>query len=260
MMPFDTLRYRLLKLGIRTVGRLSEGIRLGLRTGFDSGTIVDYVYRNEARGTTPLGVLIDRVFLGHPVWDGVRARRELLIAHLGRALAQYQQPTLFDVAAGPGSYLFSLPRGGARYFAGDFSDAEVAAGQARARRESRPDITFARSDAFDPSTWPVPQADILVASGFFDILVEDEEVERLLDAGTTGSHPGSRWVLTVMERHTDTTLLRETMDDLHGRPWRVTLRTAEDILGRAAPRGWEAELVERERNGFFAVVTMRRAR
>lgn len=260
MTPLDTLRYRLLRLGLRTVGRLSEGVRLGLRTGFDSGTIVDYVYRNEARGTTPLGVLIDRVFLSHPVWKGVRARRELLIAHLRRALDRYPRPTLFDVAAGPGSYLFSLPRGEASYWAGDFSEAEVAAGQARARQESRPDITFVKSDAFDAATWPVPTADILVASGFFDILVDDEDVDRLLDAGTRGTHPGSRWVLTVMERHTDTRLLRETMDDLHGQPWRVTLRTADEILARAARHGWTAEVVERESNGFFAVATMRRER
>jgi hypothetical protein len=88
-------------LGLRTVGRLSDGIRLGLSTGFDSGTIVDYVYRDQAQGFTPLGVLTDRIFLDHPVWKGVRARRELLLRHLRALLTEPQ--TVYDVAAGPGS-------------------------------------------------------------------------------------------------------------------------------------------------------------
>jgi hypothetical protein len=35
---------------MRTLGRLSKGIRIGLTKGFDSGSSLDYVYRNQARG------------------------------------------------------------------------------------------------------------------------------------------------------------------------------------------------------------------
>jgi hypothetical protein len=246
---------------LRTVGRLSDGIRLGLKTGFDSGAIVDYIYRNQAHGLTPLGVLTDRIFLNHPVWKGVRARRTLLLQHLAAVLRQPWDtpPILYDVAAGPGSYLFELTRGQARYLAGDYFVAEVEQGRGRASREGRDDIQFVQADAFDHTTWPVPKVDILVASGFFDIQVEDERVLALLRAGSAATASGSRWVFTVMERHTDAELLQRTMRDLHGQPWHVTLRSAKRIAEMAEPFGWRVERIDREPHGFFGVGTLVRA-
>lgn len=246
----------LLAVGLRTLGRLSDGVRLGFATGFDSGTLVDYVYRNEAHGITPLGVLFDRLFLDHPVWRGVRARRGLLIAQLRDALARYERPTLFDVAAGPASYLFSLPRG--RYLAGDISDAELARGADRAQRQGRDDIHFVKSDAFDVATWPRERLDVLVASGFFDILVGREDVERLLAAGSAATAAGARWVFTVMERHTDLRLLRTALVDFRKRPWVAVTRRAEDVVELAGRHGWRPERIEREAHGFFAVATVLR--
>ena len=48
------LRWRVVRGGLRFGGRLSEGIALGLQTGFDSGSTLDYIYRDEARGKGPL--------------------------------------------------------------------------------------------------------------------------------------------------------------------------------------------------------------
>ena len=42
-------------LFLRTLGRWSDGIRLGWESGFNSGRTLDYVYRNRAGGFTPLG-------------------------------------------------------------------------------------------------------------------------------------------------------------------------------------------------------------
>ncbi len=253
------LRHVLLRLALTTVGRLSEGVRLGYREGFDSGTMVDYVYRDEARGISPLGRLIDRAMLGHPVWQGVRDRRRLLIRQLTDELADRPTGTLFDVAAGPGSYLFELGAAEGRVlWAGDIDPDEAAHGRARAAAEGRTDIRFVVADAFDPSSWPAPQVDILVASGFFDILVDDGDVARLLAAGTAVSGPGARWVFTVMEHHPDLELLRDVLVDFHGRPWVARTRRAEEILAHAEPLGWRAVSVVREPRGFFAVAVMER--
>jgi alpha-beta hydrolase superfamily lysophospholipase len=67
--PAD-LKYRLTRLSMRTLGRLSAGIRLGIATGFDSGSTLDYVYRNQPQGSTPLGRMIDRNYLGSIGWRG----------------------------------------------------------------------------------------------------------------------------------------------------------------------------------------------
>lgn len=47
--------------------------------------MLEYIYENQPRGTTPLGVWIDRQFISHEVWDGVRSRRDFLIGQLKEA-------------------------------------------------------------------------------------------------------------------------------------------------------------------------------
>jgi 2-polyprenyl-3-methyl-5-hydroxy-6-metoxy-1,4-benzoquinol methylase len=247
-----------LRLLMRTGGRLSDGIRLGYREGFNSGTMVDYVYANEAHGVTPLGTLIDRVMLDHPVWRGVRARRELLIGQLRAAIALRPGQRLLDVAAGPGSYLFDLPCGAAEYYAADIDADERARGQARAHAEGRDDIHFVPADAFDPATWPLREFDVLVASGFFDLLVDVADVQRLLAAGAVGTRPGAHWVLSVMEGHTDLRLLHDVLVDWDRKPWTAVTRSAQEVIALAEPLGWRPVRVEHEPLGLFGVLTLER--
>ena len=51
---------------------------LVFRYGFDSGVMLEYVYRNQPRGMTPLGMLIDWVYLNAQGWRGIRQRSQLL--------------------------------------------------------------------------------------------------------------------------------------------------------------------------------------
>jgi hypothetical protein len=68
------LHFAITRLAMRTLGRLSDGIRIGLTTGFDSGSSLDYVYLNQARGRLMIGKLIDRGYLDSIGWRGVRVR------------------------------------------------------------------------------------------------------------------------------------------------------------------------------------------
>ncbi|MEM8799984.1 MAG: class I SAM-dependent methyltransferase family protein [Pseudomonadota bacterium] len=70
--------YDLLKLGLNTVGRLSNGIRIGQTYGFDSGVMLDYVYTNRASGKGIIGRAIDRGFLNSKGWRCIRNRGVLL--------------------------------------------------------------------------------------------------------------------------------------------------------------------------------------
>lgn len=252
------LYYPLMRFLMRTGGQLSDGIRLGFREGFNSGTMVDYVYADKAHGITPIGTLVDRVMLDHPVWRGVRGRRRLLIGQLEAAIRRRSGQRLLDVAAGPGSYLFALPKDGTVYYAGDIDADERARGTARATAEGRDDIHFVAADAFDPTSWPHPTFDLLVASGFFDLLVDDVDVRRLLAAGARGTQPGSRWVLSVMEGHPDLRLLHDVLVDWDRKPWTAVTRSAEAVIAAAEPLGWRAVTVEREPLGLFGVLTLER--
>jgi len=54
------LYWAITRAGSKIGGLLSKGIALGHKTGFDSGSTLDYVYRNEARGAGFIGRMVDR--------------------------------------------------------------------------------------------------------------------------------------------------------------------------------------------------------
>lgn len=75
--PLTAFSCRWFKWGIvsfilNTVGRLSKGIRIGFKHGFDSGTMLDYVYENKPQGAFIIGKLIDRNYLDGAGWTGIR--------------------------------------------------------------------------------------------------------------------------------------------------------------------------------------------
>src|SRR5262245_17843037 len=118
--PFDALRqplpvyslrnawYASVRTLMKTVGNLSDGIRLGNRHGFDSGVMLDYVYKNRAGGRLLIGKLLDRIYLNAIGWRGIRLRKELVIQCLKRVVAeQLMRKTrirYLDLACGGGEY------------------------------------------------------------------------------------------------------------------------------------------------------------
>ncbi|MGO7428553.1 class I SAM-dependent methyltransferase family protein, partial [Rhizobium ruizarguesonis] len=88
---------------------VSEGIRTGVKTGFDSGSTLDCVYENKPRGLGPGGRLIDKVFLEAIGWRGIRQRKlhlqELIDRALQRLKAAGRSTHMLDIAAGHGRYV-----------------------------------------------------------------------------------------------------------------------------------------------------------
>src|SRR5258706_6890979 len=100
------------RLFLKSIGRMSEGIRISWRCGFDSGESLDYVYRNQAAGFSPLGKLVDRVYLSSPGWRGIRVRKthlqNLLRSAVEKLNAKGQPVRLLDIACGVGRYVLEV--------------------------------------------------------------------------------------------------------------------------------------------------------
>jgi alpha-beta hydrolase superfamily lysophospholipase len=109
-----SLKFAIARVGLKTAGRLSRGIELGWRTGFDSGLSLDYIYENEPRGSLGIGHFIDKSYLNSIGWRGIRQRK----ANLEKALARVIEEThengspvrILDVAAGAGRYVIEAVR------------------------------------------------------------------------------------------------------------------------------------------------------
>ncbi|MGH8552719.1 MAG: bifunctional alpha/beta hydrolase/class I SAM-dependent methyltransferase, partial [Methylococcales bacterium] len=63
MLSLRGLYWATMRYAIKLFGCLSDGIRLGRKTGFDSGSTLDYVYRNQPSGSGAPGKWIDRSYL-----------------------------------------------------------------------------------------------------------------------------------------------------------------------------------------------------
>jgi alpha-beta hydrolase superfamily lysophospholipase len=111
-LPWYTPRgayWAMTRASLKFGGLLSRGIALGHSTGFDSGSTLDYVYRNQAQGVPLIGRMIDRTYLDSIGWRGIRVRKihveELLRKAFSQVHARGLPLRVMDVAAGHGRYV-----------------------------------------------------------------------------------------------------------------------------------------------------------
>lgn len=200
------------KLLLRTVGRLSTGIRLGLRTGFDSGSTMDYVYRCESSGMTRLGRLIDEAYLQSAGWKSIRVRRRnlqvLIIRAAGQLRAAGMPVRIADIAAGPGRYVMEAaqriqPRPEHIRFR-DCNPRDVRDGTALISNFGLEDIAvFEQADAFDrPSLESMsPRPTLVIICGLYELYPDNEPVVQSLAGVAEVIEPGGVLIYSGMPWH-----------------------------------------------------------
>ena len=173
--------------------RVSEGVQLGWATGFDSGSTLDYVYRNQARGWGFIGRAIDRNYLDAIGWRGIRQRKlhlqQLLQAAIAQLQARQQPVHLLDVAAGHGRYdleaIAPLAQQPDSVLLRDFSPLNVQQGQALIESLGLQGIArFVQGDAFDPASISAlqPRPTLAVVSGLYELFPDNAMVQASLNA------------------------------------------------------------------------------
>jgi alpha-beta hydrolase superfamily lysophospholipase len=255
-------RYAPLRLAFGTVGRLSEGMRLGWHTGFDSGVTLDYVYENRPRGLTVLGRLIDRAYLRSIGWRGIRQRRihleRMLLDAIARLDADRRPAHVLDIAAGPGRYVLEAMHAAPQPVTAilrDARDENIEAGRALSARMGLVGVTFARGDAFDrrsvASTWPRPT--IAIASGLYELFPENAAVMTSLQGLADAVEPGGYLLYTNQPWHPQLELIARTLINRDGRPWIMRRRTQAEMDELVRAAGFRKVAMEIDRWGIFTV-------
>jgi alpha-beta hydrolase superfamily lysophospholipase len=226
-----------LKLG----GFLSRGIRLGHRTGFDSGSTLDYVYRNEAGGLTPLGRMIDRSYLQAIGWRGIRQRKahveELLRAAFARLAAKAEAVRVLDIAAGHGRYVLdALAKTEARpesILLRDYSEINVAAGRRLIDEKGLNGIAaFEQGDAFDAQGLAAiaPRPTVGIVSGLYELFADNALVRRSLSGLAAAIPPGGYLVYTGQPWHPQLEMIARCLTShRQGQPWIMRRRTQAEL-------------------------------
>ena len=271
--PFSLKRfgYALTRFLMRTLGaRLSQGVKLGMKTGFDSGATLDYVYRNQAEGFTALGRMIDRNYLNAIGWRGIRLRKTHLEKLLYRAMTDLHaagKPVhLVDIAAGHGRYVLDAVREQpdipATGLLRDFSDVNVEAGRRLIAQYSLKDrFTFDRGDAFDPASLAqLPQtATIGIVSGLYELFPENAPVRASLAGLAEAVNPGGYLLYTGQPWHPQIEWIARTLTSHRdGAAWIMRRRTQQEMDQLVAKAGFEKIAQETDPWGIFTVSLARR--
>jgi SAM-dependent methyltransferase len=266
--PFAQLRWWPLRLLLGSVGRLARGIRIGHRHGFDSGTMLDYVYLNQPHGWLGIGRLIDRVYLSAIGWRAIRARRALLTDVLRERIEANRhdgRPTrILDVAAGPGRYLQDLLLGDqnpddVRILCRDLAPDGLRRGADLAvARDLVGLIRYEVGDAFDPA--PTEQAlggrpDVIVVSGLYELVLDDDLVRRSIGRLRDLLAPGGTLVFTTQVEHPQLAMIAGVLTNRDGEPWVMRCRSVDDVEARARAAGFDAISSRAEPVGLFTVTT-----
>ena len=251
---------------VRLLGPYSDGMRLGLETGFDSGSTLDYVYRNTISGTNAIGRLLDRAYLESPGWTGIRARKgmlEELLALAARALREAGRPIRFlDVAAGHGRYILDTlenlgPGGWDAALLLDFSPLNVERGTALVRERGLADnAVFAEGDAFDPESLGAisPRPTLAVVSGLYELFPENDLVLQSLKGIAAAVPEGGYLAYTNQPWHPQQEFIARVLTShRNGVPWVMRCRSQAEMDGLAAAAGFEKIAQRIEPQGIFTV-------
>jgi esterase/lipase/SAM-dependent methyltransferase len=263
-----TISAKLQRLAFASLGRLSDGIALGLRTGFDSGETLDYVYENKPRGKTGLGHLMDRAYLESPGWSGIRVRRQHLEAMLRTAMRELH-------AAGRGVHILDAACGGGRYvletLAGmhhipatallrDYKQQNLDAAE-RLRAELKlENVQLVQGDAFDRESFASldPRPTIGIVSGLLELFPENDAARACLAGFATALDPDGILLYTCQPWHPQLRFIAGVLRNREGQPWIMRRRTQEEMDELVRDAGFVKEDEAVDQWGIFTVSRARR--
>ncbi|QBP73573.1 alpha/beta fold hydrolase [Herbaspirillum huttiense] len=254
-----------MKLG----GLLSKGVALGHRTGFDSGSTLDYVYRNTPEGVGPLGRAIDRQYLDAIGWKGIRQRKlhveELLRTALARLQAEGQPLHVLDIAAGHGRYVLEALGQGPRphsILLRDYSELNVQQGTALIADKGLADIArFVQGDAFDRASLAAvtPRPTVGIVSGLYELFPDNDAVATSLAGLADAIAPGGYLVYTGQPWHPQLELIARALTSHRGgQAWVMRRRTQAEMDQLVAEAGFEKIEQRIDQWGIFTVSLARR--
>ncbi|SDS93314.1 bifunctional alpha/beta hydrolase/class I SAM-dependent methyltransferase [Pseudomonas prosekii] len=267
-LPHNSLRdlyWRMTRASMRLGSKLSEGVKLGFDTGFDSGSTLDYVYRNQPTGKGGLGRMIDQNYLNSIGWRGIRQRKinveELLRLTMGKLRDEGRPVRIVDIAAGHGRYILEALQGVSplpeSILLRDYSDINVRDGGALIRDKGLGDIAqFVKGDAFDRADLAAlePKPTLAVVSGLYELFADNAMVGGSLAGLAEAVEPGGYLVYTGQPWHPQLELIaRALTSHRQGQAWVMRRRSQAEMDQLVEAAGFRKITQRVDEWGIFTV-------
>lgn len=259
------LYWRMTRRSLQQAGAISAGIKLGLATGFDSGSTLDYVYCNQATGETGFGRYLDFLYLQSIGWRGIRQRKAHVKALLKIAIDQLRAKNeavhIVDIAAGHGRYILEtinelnpLPDS---VLLRDYSDLNVSEGQRLIEEKGLTErVSFEKGDAFNQAELAslTQSPTLAVVSGLYELFGDNQLVSGSLNGLAESMAEGSYLVYTGQPWHPQLEFIaRALTSHREGKPWVMRRRTQLEMDQLVAAAGFKKVDMLIDEWGIFTV-------
>ncbi len=249
---------------IRLGRHWSSGVKLGVDTGFDSGSTLDYVYRNQPQGKNALGRAIDKNYLNAIGWRGIRQRKVNIGQAIQAAMRQLRaagKPVhVLDIAAGHGRYVLDALTETERPDSvrlRDYSPLNVAAGRKLIEARGLADLVhFDEVNAYERNNYQQlePRPTLGIVSGLHELFPDNDLILNSLygfgDAIDTGGyliytgqpwHPQLEMIARCLSSHRD------------GQDWVMRRRSQQEMDQLVAKAGFSKVRQWIDEDGIFTV-------
>lgn len=263
------LAYKIMSKSMSTLGKASEGICIGYDKGFDSGSTLDYVYRDKAQGKGLFGRVIDRQYLNSIGWQGIRQRKvniENIIRQAIRDLTETGIPVrIMDIAAGQGRYIFDAINDYSKVesvLLRDYSPINVEQGQLHIKERYLEDkIQFTEGNAFDADDLAAvsPSPTIGIVSGLYELFPSNEMINASLNGLSRAIPPGGLLIYTCQPWHPQVEMIARVLPSHQGgQAWVMRCRSQGEMDTLVEEAGFEKLNQLIDNWGIFSVSIARR--
>lgn len=262
MIPkIEYLNFAFQKWALSKIGFLSDGMKIGLKYGFDSGISLDYVYKNKPKGKIGIGKLMDYFYLNAIGWRGIRIRKKNLLKQLEKQIIRLKeegrQVKILDIAGGTGNYLFDIKK---KYpdieiVINDFKDENIEVGEKTIKAQQMNGIRFTNYDCFDSATYEKLDfnPNITVISGIFELFENNEQISRAIAGAVSVSGANSAIIYTGQPWHPQLKMIAYVLNSHKETDWIMRRRSQKELDKVFAYNGVKKESMLIDDYGIFTV-------
>ncbi len=233
----NNLNFKLQKFSLGKIGKISNGMAIGLKYGFDSGASLDYVYQNQPGGKLGFGKMMDKNYLNAIGWKGIRIRKQHLLQLLEHNIKVLQQQgraiKILDIAGGTGNYLFDIKEKypEAEIVINEFVQSNIEIGEKVIKEKGYQNIRFTNFDCFDPETYKKLnfEPNITIVSGILELFGDNEMANKAIQGIVSVAQKNSYLVYTGQPWHPQLKMIAYVLNNHQNKDWIMRRRSQKEL-------------------------------
>lgn len=233
----NNLNYKLQKWSLNKIGKVSNGMKIGIKYGFDSGASLNYVYHNQPKGKLGFGKMMDKNYLEAIGWRGIRIRKQhllqLLEKNIENLIKQGRKIKILDIAGGTGNYLFDVKDKypDAEIVINEFVKNNIEIGQKIIEEKKYKNIRFTNYDCFDVETYTKInfEPNIIIISGILELFGDNVLASKALTGIGVVAEKNSSVVYTGQPWHPQLKMIAYVLNSHQKKNWVMRRRSQKEL-------------------------------